>query len=108
MINMIKIHHSPPLKKKNKKIRDSCVFLLGMMGNQQWNLSGCCYCFLTSVVITVSPYQGLVPVSSSAAMTATSYKDPKVSPVSESPTLWLHGATTGPSAEVSSACHFLP
>lgn len=108
MINMIKIHHTPPLKKKKIGTAVFCFFLLGTMGNQRWNLSDCCYCFLTSVVITVSPYQGLVPVSSSAAMTATSYKDPKVSPVSESPTPWLHGATTGPSAEVSSTCHFLP
>lgn len=63
--------------------------------------------FLTSVVTVVSPYLESAPVYSSVAMTAMFYKDRKVSPVNESQTRWLHGATTDPSAEVSFTCHFL-
>lgn len=56
---------------------------------------------LTSSVFFTSPHTESAPASSSAVMTATSCKDPRVSPASESPTHWLRGATTGPSAEVS-------
>ncbi|XP_063329234.1 CUB and sushi domain-containing protein 1-like isoform X2 [Pelmatolapia mariae] len=42
----------------------------------------------------------LAPASSSVVMTATYYRDPKVSPVNESLTHWQPGVTTDPSAEV--------
>lgn len=63
--------------------------------------------FLTSAVTVVSAYLESAPVSSSVAMTAMYYKDRKVSPVNESQTHWLHGATTDPSAEVSFTCQYL-
>lgn len=46
-------------------------------------------------------FLGLARASSSAAMTAMYCKDLKVSLVNGSLTLWLLGATTDPSAEVS-------
>lgn len=58
------------------------------------------FLLLTSVFSCASPCTGWAPASSSAATTATSCKDPRASPASESPTRWLRGVTTGPSAEV--------
>lgn len=69
--------------------------LHGMAGSAKHK--DCCSCLWPALF----SHAEWAPASSSAAMTATSCKDPRASPASGWPTRWLRGATTGPSAEVS-------